>query len=342
MNRNNPKVIRDFLLFVVSAISLAASTAMAQNDSAPDGVPVNTVIATVPVGNFPYDLVVSPDGNFVYVANYLDNTVSVINAQTNKVQTTLPAGGTPDALAISADGSKLYVANANVATVTVIDLANGNSTQTITGLAPLPVAFALTPDGKQLWVSDGQKVGNIDVIDTASNQVLAPIAMPEVIGSFAFTPDGLKAYVIGHVGTATILVVDTTSHQVTSTIQNGEGRDSLVMSPTGKTVYVVGRKKPGGHVMIIDTTLNQVIKNITLGGISKPGDQAAILPDGAYLYVPRLNSARVDLIDTQTQTRVGGGFTTAPFPSVIAIAPDGKRAYVACQLNKVTVVRITE
>jgi YVTN family beta-propeller protein len=341
MNKNSSKVVRDFRLVAVSVISFAASTVVAQTDVARDTVPVNRVIATVSLPKETGDPVVSPDNNFVYLASTSENSITVVNTQTNKVQSTLtlPAGGDPTGLAISPDGSKLYVRNTNAATVTVVDLANANSTQTITGLAPLPVAFALTPDGKQLWVSDGQNVGNIDVIDTASNKVLAPITVPEQIGSFAFSPDGLNAYVIGN--GEDILVVDTTSHQVTATIRAGKLSQSIVMSPTGKTAYVVRRRTPGTHIMIINTTLNQVIKNITLTTDALPGS-AALLPDGSYLYVIRSNSGRINLLDTQTQSQVGGGFTVAPSPSNIAIAPNGERAYISYDSNKLKVIKITE
>jgi YVTN family beta-propeller protein len=340
MNPNRNGAVLNLCLLIAFAINVSTSTAMAQSDSVTDNVPVNTVIARVPVGKLPSDLVISPDSSLVYVANYLDNTISVINAQTNKVQTTLPAGGTPAALAISSDGSKLYIANVIAAAVTVIDLANGNSTQTITGLAPSPVALALNPNGSQLWVSDGQAVGNIDVIDTASNTVLAPITMPKAIGSLTFTPDGLKTYVVDRA--EAILVVDTTSHQVTATIPTGTLSEIVVMSPDGKTAYATRRKKSNTHVMIIDTADNTVTKNITLPGLPTPGSKAALLPNGAYLYVPLYNSGHIDLINTQSQTRVGGGFTAAPFPAIVGIAPNGKRAYVACDSNKVTVVKITE
>jgi YVTN family beta-propeller protein len=339
MNANRDGAVLNLCLFIAFAINVSTSTAMAQSDLATNTVPVNTIIATVPVGNLPDALAISPDSSFVYVANDLDNTISVINAQTNKVQTTLPAGGRPAALAISSDGSKLYIANVLPAAVTVIDLANGNSTQTITGLAPSPVALALSPDGSQLWVSDGQAVGNIDVIDTASNTVLTPITLPRAIGSLTFTPDGLKTYVVDRA--EAILVVDTTTHQVTATIPTGTLCEDVVMSPDGKTAYTTRRKKGNAHVMIIDTANNTVAKNITLSGIPTPQSQAALLPNGAYLYVPVSTSGHIDLIDTQSKTRVGGGFTV-PFPTIVAIAPNGKRAYVASDSNKVTVVKITE
>lgn len=45
----------------------------------------NTVIATVPVGQLPITVAVSPNGAFAYVANQGSHTVSVIDAATNTV-----------------------------------------------------------------------------------------------------------------------------------------------------------------------------------------------------------------------------------------------------------------
>src|SRR5579863_1237440 len=55
----------------------------------------NSVIATIPVGNDPRGIVVTPDGSKVYVANYDDGTVSVINASTDSVIATIPVGTNP-------------------------------------------------------------------------------------------------------------------------------------------------------------------------------------------------------------------------------------------------------
>ena len=49
----------------------------------------NTVIATVPVGDFPAGAAVSPDGAFVYVANVNGHTVSVIDAASLTVVATI-------------------------------------------------------------------------------------------------------------------------------------------------------------------------------------------------------------------------------------------------------------
>ena len=61
----------------------------------------NTVVATIPVGQFPFGVAITPDGTRAYVPNAGDNTVSVINTATNTVVATVPVGGGPFGVAIT-------------------------------------------------------------------------------------------------------------------------------------------------------------------------------------------------------------------------------------------------
>src|SRR5690606_10111281 len=63
----------------------------------------NTVIATIPVGTFPYGVAVSPNGTRVYIINELGNNVSVIDTTTNAVIATIPVGLVPTGVAVSPD-----------------------------------------------------------------------------------------------------------------------------------------------------------------------------------------------------------------------------------------------
>src|SRR5215472_1639850 len=71
----------------------------------------NTVAATIPVGNNPYGVAVTPDGSTVYVANHDANTVAVIDTASNTVAATIPVGNNPYGVAVTPDGSTVYVAN---------------------------------------------------------------------------------------------------------------------------------------------------------------------------------------------------------------------------------------
>ncbi len=97
----------------------------------------NTVVATIPVGNLPDGVAVTPDGTHVYIANLADNTVSVIATASNTVVATITVGNGPVGVAITPDGAHAYVANISDGTVSVIATASNAVVATI------PVSSAL-------------------------------------------------------------------------------------------------------------------------------------------------------------------------------------------------------
>ncbi|HEU4769839.1 MAG TPA: hypothetical protein VFS77_20910 [Pyrinomonadaceae bacterium] len=68
----------------------------------------------------------SNDGERVYVANGRANSVSVIDARTDKLIATIPVGQRVWGLALTRDGKKLYAANGLSNTVSVIDTATNS------------------------------------------------------------------------------------------------------------------------------------------------------------------------------------------------------------------------
>ena len=72
----------------------------------------------------PVGVVLSPDGKKIYVANGHGNSVSVIDAATEKLTATLPVGKRPWGIAVTRDGKRLYTANGLSNDVSVIDTAS--------------------------------------------------------------------------------------------------------------------------------------------------------------------------------------------------------------------------
>ncbi|MDQ6701885.1 MAG: hypothetical protein M3Z96_01655 [Pseudomonadota bacterium] len=102
----------------------------------------NTVVATVPVGIGPQEVVVTPDGKHAYVANTNagspSGTVSVIDTATNTVVATVPVGNDSSGVAITPDGKHAYVTNAASGNVSVIDTASNTVVATVAvGTNPL-------------------------------------------------------------------------------------------------------------------------------------------------------------------------------------------------------------
>src|ERR1051325_5582441 len=61
----------------------------------------NTVVATVPVGQYPTGVAVTPQNTHVYVTNGLSNNVSVIETAINTVVATVGVGSTPTGVAVT-------------------------------------------------------------------------------------------------------------------------------------------------------------------------------------------------------------------------------------------------
>jgi YVTN family beta-propeller protein len=323
--------------FVVACLVAPAST-LAQNayitNEASDTVSVintatDTVIATIPVGDAPRGVAVSPDGRKVYITSVGSNTVSVIDTASNTVTATIPVGLDPVGVAVTPDGSKVYVANLGSNTVSVIDTASNTVTATIPGfvfppiiggVATSPFGLAVSPDGSKVYVTNFLSPfgGGVSVIDTASNTETAaiPVGGSSIPGNppfgVAVTPDGSKVYVADaddpfhNVRFTPVSVIDTASNTVTASIPigpvpvpqlGGSVPFGVAVSPDGRTVYVTSRAL--NTVSVIDTASNMVTATIPVG-LDPVG--VAVTSDGSKVYVANAGSSTVSVIATATNT----------------------------------------
>ena len=96
------------------------------------------VMNRIDVGPNPIQMVATPDGAYVYVANQgtdaePNNTVSVIDTATGQVVKTLATGGGAHGVSVSTDGAFVFVTNIADDSVSVIDVAR----QEVVGSVPV-------------------------------------------------------------------------------------------------------------------------------------------------------------------------------------------------------------
>jgi YVTN family beta-propeller protein len=178
----------------------------------------NTVIATVPVGNSPFEVAITPNGTRAYVTNQGSNNVSVIDTATNTVIATVNVGDGPFGVAITPNGTRVYVTNQNSNNVSVIDTATNTVIATVT-VGSFPQGIAITPDGTRAYVVNFSS-NNVSVIDTTTNTVIATVNVGAIPFDVAITPDGTRAYVT-IVTNDTVAVIDTTTNTVIATVTVG-------------------------------------------------------------------------------------------------------------------------
>lgn len=128
------------------------------------------VIRHIEVGLHPSAMVLSADGDRLYVANANSDSVSVVDTGSDRLVRTLnvrlfrsaPLGSSPNALALSGDGKTLYVANAANNAVAVVHPFNAS--QPVQGFIPTgwyPTGVTLSADGHQLCIASGYGFGSI-------------------------------------------------------------------------------------------------------------------------------------------------------------------------------------
>jgi YVTN family beta-propeller protein len=288
-------------------------------------LPKNTVIATVAVGSAPQGIVVTPNTNFVYVANGGSLSLSEIDAKSNTVAATIPLTVSPGALAITPDGSKLYIGNYYANSVSVVDTASNTVTSTVS-LSEGPSYLAVTPDGSDVYVLCNYQQGSgiVAIIDTETNQVLSTtINVGGFPQSLVFTADGNTAYEVND-NTTDVSMIDTASKTIVSTLPTKQQfAGGLALLPNSAKLYVTG---DSDFVAVINTTTKKGNKIVLPQGISF--SIPALTPSGRYLYDPSGNSNSVYMIDTKTNKVVGNPITVGSQPWKIAISSSAKRAYV--------------
>ena len=142
------------------------------------------LLGRVDLGGKPRDLLISPDGRWLYVT--ASKIGSVLRAETADVLGAASAkgkppaipvqavkvGGLPRSMKLSPDGKWLYVALNGASEVAVVD-TSGMTVASRIAADSFPVGLDISPDGAFLWVTsqgvDGAGGNSVEVFSVASS-----------------------------------------------------------------------------------------------------------------------------------------------------------------------------
>ncbi len=290
----------------------------------------DTVITEIPVSETVSGIAITPNDTTVYVASP-SGTVTAIDAATKTVSATIQAK-TPYQVTVAPDGAFAYVSDPGSGGVLIVD----TSTNTIVDHIPAdsgPYGIAVASNGRALYVVNS--LYGVSMIDTVTRTVTSVIHS-DTLGSLVVRPDGRFAYVsiIGQYpgGTVALLVMDTMTNSIVARIPF-DHTGPLAMSPSGKFLYV-----GSNPLAVVDTATNTIVHQISLES-QNPPEALALAPDGTRAYAVTEGTTNVDqfqcaasilwVIDTLRGTASASTALPGDFPFDIAIAPDGRFAYVA-------------
>ncbi len=288
----------------------------------------DAVRTTIPIGESPINLAVTPDGAKIYVASYRSDQVYVIDAASNAIAAKFGLGFGAGyylrrQMAVSPDGRKIYELNQYPGNVSVVDVASNTAPTTIkVGDA---VDLALTSDGAKLFVVN--QLGNsVSVIDASSNTVTATIPVDDWPYHALISPDDSTLFVAHFGADRLVSMIDTRTNAIVAKIEVGGWfcspcvPESMAITPDGRKLYITVPESRS--VSVIDIAKRREATTIKIGAQKLEANSMAMTSDGRTLYVSP-GSGTISAIDTASDAVVA----TLPADGALSLTPDGKKLY---------------
>jgi YVTN family beta-propeller protein len=268
--------------------------------------PALSAAATIPVGNEPRGVVLSPDGARAFVMLSGDDAVDVVDLETKRPAARIPVGTEPWYGVLTPDGSRLAVANALSGDVSIVD------TSALRGVARIPLNGrnlrrpAVSPDGAWVYVPHIADRGapttlqNIErglVLDNRIARVSLVGGVREAMGldtrgfgaadpeAVALSPDGRRmAVTLGGMRELLFLSLPLPFREdpgefLPDAVLKDKARYRRIpglrgrplgcaFTPDGRSVVVANAL--GNQVQVVDWDSGEIVRTAFLGGPEKP------------------------------------------------------------------------
>lgn len=262
------------------------------------------ILARLPTGVGPHEVVVSHDGRFAYVVNSgagpggkPGSTVTAFDLRQRRVLATWEVGWftqphtpctQPHGLALSRDGRHLWVTCAPQRVVFELDTATGKATRLWPTERDGSWMLAAAPDGSKLFVPNLEGK-SLSVIDRGTNRVRV-IELDESAMAIDVAPDGREVW-LG--GTTKVWILDS---------QSLERKGVIEMPRPMRVQFVPGAKEvvitTATGVSFVDAASREVTATIPLEGVPKG---LLISPDGRHAFVGLVAGTEIAVIDLRTK-----------------------------------------
>lgn len=258
-------------------------------------------VVTVPTGEAPHEVDVSPDGRLALVSNY----------------------GTR-----SAPGS----------TLTLIDVPLARVVRTISlGEHKRPHGVKWLDGHRAVVTSEESKA--LLVVDVDAGRVTSAIPTgQEVSHMVALAPDRTRAFVAS-IGSGTVTAIDLVAGKAAGVVATGKGAEGIDVTPDGRQVWVTNRE--ADTVSVLDAKTLAIVESlpsssfpirvrVTPGGawalVSNARTDALTVFDARTRKEARRIALKAPLRPTEGRLMT---FGDSSVPIGVVVRPDGRRAWVA-------------
>jgi len=287
------------------------------------------IIDHMAVAGDPHTILLSLDGNYLYVTEPRLKRIAVIVARTGATFCTVTVPGHPTLLAMDPNTNILFAASNDASSVTSIDPDNCHIkhvfslNKPVHGLGVAAVGTSLSANsGNQLWVADST---GLTVFDDVKGTQIQQIVVPEG-PRYISIPPGSAVYVTTQQGS--VITVDLNTYKVITLISGGSYTAMDFDENTGE-IYVPDQKN---HQVVVLEPMNAGFALPHEPGRTIPLDatpvSVAVTSDGQLAFVA-LEGGKVAMLDIPTHQiintfDVGGNprfIITGLNPPVFAATP---------------------
>ena len=267
-------------------------------------IATGAVRATLPVGEGPHEVAISPDGRLALVGNYgvrnaPGSSLTLIDVPGAAVVRTIDLGEyqRPHGIVWLADGIRAVVTAETNKALLVVDTAGGEVVSAVDTDAEISHMVAVTPDGSRAFVANIRS-GSVTVVDLRTNTRVDNLPTGEGAEGVAVTPDGATVWVTNRAADS-VTVLDARSLEVLATLESPSFPIRAVATADGRRVLVTNARS--GDVSVFDAATRTLERRLSL---------------------------RVEASEVEGRL-FGDAFGTSSVPIGIVVTPDGTRAFIA-------------
>ncbi len=341
-------MIRSFLLLLlfgasVQSLLLAQQQPGKQTGTAitllPNGWSLSPAGSSLPLGDLPLNMAVSPNRRYIAVTNNGQGkqSLQLLDSKKGKLLHTLEIPISWLGLAFASDNRTLYVSggNSNAILRYRINQEKLVLQDTLTIGKPWPVRISpaglCVDDKKNLLYVVSKGNNSVYVLDTRSKAVLYRDSIGKELYTCILTPDR-KNLLITHWGGNELVIWNTEQRRVSSRIPVGDNPNDLIINKKGTLAYIACADD--NTVNIVDLRRGKVIQTLAatlypnlLTGSTTNG--VALSPDEKTLYVANADNNCLAVFDVSDplQSRSLGFIPTGWYPTCVKTV--GKNIFVS-------------
>lgn len=262
------------------------------------------ILATLPTGQGPHEVVLSSDGGTAVVTDYSGEpgrTLTVIDVAAMRVVRTIDLGEhrRPHGIVYLPGDSLVAVTSEASGHVVVVNVPEGAIRRAVPTRQAGSHMVGVTGDGVRAFT--GNMGGNtVSELDLRRGEFVRMWNVPTTPEAVNVTPDGAEVWV-GSNATGRISVVNPTTGEVTMAAEGFGWPYRVLFSPDGKTVLLPDLRKE--ELRFLDRATRREMSRLSFPGGGPQG--ITVTPDGRYALESLSRQARVVIVDLRTRTVAG-------------------------------------